>query len=312
MKKFEKQKLIIDTDPGVDDVAALMLALFEDRFDIKLLTTNAGNRPSAITTRNTLHLLEKYGLDIPVCRGAEKPLRRERLDAAHIHGIEGMGTYSPEEPKRLKCIEGSVEDNMFKVIKQNPHEITLCLLGPQTNAALLLTKHPEAAGLLKQIIFMGGSPFGYKKTKPHISFNISSDPEAVDIVLKCGAKIIMVPSELGRRVTHLNYEQVMELSKMNDSGKFLLELYNQYWEPGFEDKRIATNDTCVFEYLLSPRMFKVKRGDIFVDLDKTPGKTIINFSRHGKSLILMGANKRKSFKMIKQSVKRLDSFKFYN
>ena len=312
MKKIEKQKLIIDTDPGVDDVAALMLALFEDRFDIKLLTTNAGNRPSEITTRNTLHLLEKYGLDIPVCRGAEKPLCRERLDATHIHGVEGMGTYVPEEPKCLKCIEGSVEDNMFKVIKENPNEITLCLLGPQTNAGLLFKKYPEAAKLLKQIIFMGGSPYGYKKTKPHISFNISSDPEAVDIVLQSGAKIVMVPSELGRRVTHLTYEQVMELSKMNDSGRFLLELYKEYWEPGFEDQRVATNDTCAFMYLVDPKMFKAKRGDISVDLVETPGKTTIDFSRHGKSLILMGANRRKSFKMIKQSIKRLDDFKFYD
>lgn len=312
MKKQDKIKLIIDTDPGVDDVAALMLALFEDKFDIKLLTTNAGNRPCDITTRNTLHLLEKYGLDIPVARGAEKPMMRERLDAAHIHGREGMGTYVPQAPKHLKCIEGSAEDNMFRIIKENPHEITLCLLGPQTNAGLLLTKYPEAAKLLKQIIFMGGSPFGYKKTKPHISFNISSDPEAADIVLKSGAPIVMIPSELGRRMTHLNYEQVMELSRMNDSGKFLFELYKDYWEPGFEDQRVATNDTCAFMYLLEPKIFKSKRGDIFVDLNDTPGKTTINFSRHGKSIILMGANGKKSYKLIKQSIKRLDSYKFYN
>ena len=149
MKKQETLKLIVDTDPGVDDVAALMYAFFEDKFDIKLLTTNSGNRPIEITTRNTLHLLEKYGLDIPVAKGAEKPLCRERLDAAHIHGLEGMGTYLPQEPKHLKCVEGSAEDNMFRVIKENPNEITLCLLGPQTNAALLFKKYPEASKLLK-------------------------------------------------------------------------------------------------------------------------------------------------------------------
>lgn len=312
MKTTEKQKLIIDTDPGVDDVAALMLAFFEDQFDIKLLTTNSGNRPIEITTRNTLHLLEKYGLDIPVAQGAAKPLCRERLDAAHIHGLEGMGTYLPQEPKHLKCLEGSAEDNMFRVIKENPHEITLCLLGPQTNAGLLFKKYPEATKLLKQIIFMGGSPYGYKKTKPHISFNISSDPEAVDIVLKSGVPIVMVPSELGRRMTHLNYEQVIDLSKINDSGRFMLELYKEYWEPGFEDQRVATNDTCAFLYLIAPKIFKAKRGDISVDVDDMPGKITINFSRHGKSLILMNANGRKSYKLIKQSIKRLDRFKFYD
>lgn len=312
MKKQEKTKLIIDTDPGVDDIAALMLGLFEDKFDTKLITTNSGNRSIDITTRNTLHFLEKYGLDIPVCRGAEKPLTRERLDAAHIHGYEGMGTYIPSEPKKLKCIEGSAPDNMMRVIKENPHEITLVLLGPQTNAALLLQKYPEAATLLKQIIFMGGSPYGYKKTKPHISFNISSDPEACDIVLKSGVPIVMVPSELGRRVTHLTYDQVMEISKLNDSGKFMLEMYQEYWEPGFEDQRVATNDTCAFLYLVDPKIFKAKRGDIHVDTTETPGKTTIDFSRHGKSIILLNANGKKSFKLIKDSILRLNDFKFYN
>lgn len=311
MKKQEKFKLIIDTDPGVDDIAALMLALFDDKLDVKLMTTNSGNRPIEITTRNLLHFLEKYNLDIPVARGAEKPLTRERLDAAHIHGFEGMGTYIPQEPQKLKCLEGSVEDNMFRVIKENPHEITLILLGPQTNAALLFTKYPEAAGLLKQIIFMGGSPYGYKKTKPHISFNISSDPEACDIVLNSGVPIIMVPSELGRRMTHLGYEQVMELADINDSGKFMLEMYKEYWEPGFEDQRVATNDTCAFLYLTDPKIFKAKRGDIHVDTTDMPGKITIDFSRRGKSIILLGANGKKSYKRIKQSIERLGDFKFY-
>lgn len=312
MKKQEKTKLIIDTDPGVDDIAALMLALFDEKLDIKLMATNYGNRPIDITTRNLLHFLEKYNLDIPVCRGAEKPLARERLDAAHIHGSEGMGTYIPSEPKTLKCLEDSAPDNMMRVIKENPHEITLVLLGPQTNAALLLQKYPEAATLLKQIIFMGGSPYGYKKTKPHISFNISSDPEACDIVLKSGVPIVMVPSELGRRMTHLTYDQVMEISKLNDSGKFMLEMYKEYWEPGFEDQRVATNDTCAFLYLIEPKIFKTKRGDIHVDTTETPGKTTVDFSRHGKSVILLDANGKKSFKLIKDSILRLNNFKFYN
>ena len=122
----------------------------------------------------------------------------------------------------------------------------------------------------------------------------------------------MVPSELGRRMTHLNYEQVMELSKINDSGKFMLEMYKEYWEPGFEDQRVATNDTCAFLYLVDPKIFKAKRGDISVDLKEMPGKITINFSRHGKSLVLMNANGRKSYKLIKESIKRLDKFKFYN
>lgn len=310
MKTQDPIKLIIDTDPGVDDAAALMLALFEEKFDIKLISTNSGNRPIEITTRNMLHLLEKFNLDIPVTKGAEKPLFRERMDAAHIHGHEGLGTYIPQTPTKLKCLEGCAEDNMMRVIEENPNEITLVLLGPQTNAALLLKKYPQSAKLLKQIVFMGGSPYGYKKTKPHISFNISSDPEACEIVLNSGVPLIMIPSELGRRKTHLSYDQVMDISKVNDSGKFLLEMYQEYWEPGFEDQRVATNDTCAFLYLVDPKIFKAKHGEIHVDTKDMPGKTTIDFSRNGKSIILVNANGKKSFKAIKNSIKRLEKFKF--
>lgn len=310
-KNIEKSKLIIDVDPGVDDIAALMLALFDPKFDVLLLTTVSGNRPLEITTRNTLHFLEKFNLDFPVAMGASKPLARERIDAAHIHGETGMGTYIPKDPEYKKCLEGSAEDNMWRVINENPHEVTLVLLGPQTNAGLLFKKYPECAKLLKRVVFMGGSPYGYKKTKPHISFNISSDPEAFDILLRSGVELVMIPSELGRRKTHLTYKQVMKLKDFNDCGMFLYEMYKEHWEPGFDDMRIATNDSCVYFYLAAPNIFKAKRCDISVNTTDAPGKTLMYFRPDGKQVLLLDVCRRRAHKLMFDGMKRLDGYKFY-
>ena len=291
-----KHKVIIDCDPGVDDSAALVLAFLEPSIDIKMISVVAGNRTLEICTRNVLHILEKFNLDIPVCKGAEKPLNRNRKDATHIHGVEGMGDYiPPEQPKYKTTMPGNVEDNMYKIIKENPNEIILLVFGPHTNAAKLLTKYPDAAGLLKGLVFEGGSPFGYKKTKPHISFNISSDPEAANIVFTSGIKkIVMIPSELGRLHAHVPYERVMNYRNFGDIGQFVYSMYDNHWEPGFEDKRIATNDTCEIMSLIKPQYFKPMNGRITVDLEDAPGKTFIDFkSKNPNVTVLMKANGRK-------------------
>ena len=302
MKQPLKQNVIIDCDPGVDDSAALILAFLEPSIDIQLITTVSGNRTLEICTRNTLHLLERFNLDIPVVMGAAKPLNRERKDATHIHGVEGLGKYiPPEKPRYKKAItDVSAEDSMYKIIKENPNEIILMVFGPHTNAANLLTKYPDAAGLLKGLIFQGGSPFGYKKTKPHISFNISSDPEAANIVFNSGIKkIIMIPSELGRRHAYVPYEHTMNYPNLGDVGKFVYEMYDQHWEPGFDDKRVATNDTCEIMCLLKPQYFKPMKGYITVDLEDSPGKTFIDFkSKTPNITVLMKANGRKINKYI--------------
>ena len=91
----KKYKVIIDADPGIDDSMALVFALFNDEIDIELLTTVAGNKKLSICTRNTLHILEKFGFNIPVAKGAKSALCRKSKDASHIHKKTGMGGYTP-------------------------------------------------------------------------------------------------------------------------------------------------------------------------------------------------------------------------
>ncbi len=273
-------KVIIDTDPGVDDVACLIYAFFDEYIDIKLLTTVAGNISLEKTTRNLLHLLDLFDLNIPVAKGAVKPMQRESINAEFIHQAEGLGGYTPKTSSR-KLLDKHAVDAMYDVIMQGDGDIIPIVLGPQTNMGYLIQKYPDVVKKIPKIVFMGGSPFGHPDYPDHISFNISSDPEAFKIVLDSGIPLVMVPSDVGRRKAHLSEDFVTMLGKMNAAGKLLADMYSKYWEPGYPDKRVATNDSLALFVLVYPKMFTLKRVCVNVELENAPGKTLVDFTECG-------------------------------
>lgn len=278
---LKKHKVIIDTDPGIDDTTALIFTMFDKRLDVKLYVTVKGNIGVDIATNNMLHLLEKFGKNTPVAKGSSKGMKRDTPDASWLHGKYGMGeTYIPPKAK-TKPIKEDAIDAMARIIKENPHEITVLMFGPHTNMGHLLTRYPECAPLIKQVIFEGFSPYGMPGLKPHISFNIRTDPEAFKVLLDSNIPLVIIPSELGRNVTHLPEEMVNEIGEMNDTGKFLKEIYQHYWEHGYDDKRIATNDTDAYLYLVEPELFYSISVDISVNLDDAPGKTYATIHEGG-------------------------------
>lgn len=309
MKKNKKQKVIIDTDPGIDDTTALIFTMFDDRLDVQLYTTVKGNINVDIATNNMLHLLEKFGKNTPVAKGMNKGMYRDTPDASWLHGKWGMGeTYIPPKAK-TKPIKKDAVEAMYEIITANPHEITLILFGPHTNVGNLLKKHPDCAPLIKQIIFEGFSPYGHKGIKPHISFNIRTDPEAFKFVLDSNIPLVVIPSELGRQDGKISESMVNKIGTYNDTGAFLKDIYQNYWEHGYEDKRIATNDTCAYLYLVEPKLFKTKRADIAVNLTNAPGKTTAVFSRKGKYTVAVGLKRKKFEKSFLGKIKALDDIK---
>lgn len=307
--KNEKYKVIIDTDPGVDDAACLVYALFDEKIDIKLLTTVVGNVKLATATRNMLHLLDLFNLDIPVAKGASRALKRVSPTAEHIHKKEGMGGYIPPKTTDRQPIEENAVEAMYRVLKEGDGDIIPIVLGPHTNMAKLLLKHPDIVDKIPQIVYMGGSPFGLKGHPDHISFNISSDPEAFKVVLDSKIPLVMVPSNIGRRRAHLDEKFVYEMKEMNDVGLFLYEMYKNYWEPGFPDKRIATNDTCALFALTYPKIFKTRKIDITVDLEEAPGKTVVQYNNKSNITLVTDCNRKKFLKLLKLELKKLDHIK---
>lgn len=305
----EKIKVIIDTDPGVDDSACLVHALISDKIDIKLFTTVAGNVKVTTSTRNLLHILDVLDKDIPVAKGASKAMFRISPTAEFLHRKEGMGGYIPPKETIHKTVKENAVEAMYKVLNEGDGDIIPIVLGPHTNMGLLFQKHPDIISKIPKIVFMGGSPYGLPGYPDHISFNVSTDPEAFKIVLDSKIPLVMVPSNIGRRKAHLDEKYVYNLKKINDIGKLLFKMYTMYWEPGFPDKRIATNDTCALFALITPKLFKTRKIDLSVDVQECPGKTIGDYNQNGNITLVTDVKRNKFLKLLKKELKKLNHIK---
>lgn len=306
----QKHKVIIDTDPGVDDATALILSMFDERLDIKLFTTVKGNIQVNLATRNMLHLLDKFGKSYPVAKGAAKGLKRNTPDATWLHGKFGLGhVYIAPAPKQ-KIIKKSAWNAMYDVIMENPGEVTILEFSPHTNIARLIQEHPDCIPYVKGIICEGFSSYGMPGVTPHISFNVSTDPEAFKVVIDSGIPLTIIPSETGRNITHFTERQVKKIGRMHETGKFLELIFQGYWEHGYKDKRIATNDSLAYMYLVEPEMFKYEMVDIAIDLNDVPGKTWATISSNGQFKLITDCNRKKFMKSIFKKLKALKGIKF--
>ncbi len=185
------KKVIIDTDPGADDALAILLALRSPALEVLAITVVAGNVEVALGAENALKLLELAGrTEIPVARGAEKPLSRTLTTAELFHGDNGLGGIELPKSKISTRSEHAV-DLILSMVNARPGEITLITLGPLTNIAMALLKDPSIKGKVKGIISMGGSISGGNVT-PAAEFNYFNDPEAAKTVFDSGIPITMV------------------------------------------------------------------------------------------------------------------------
>ncbi len=317
MKKNKKINCIIDTDPGVDDSVAVILSLYDKTMDIKLITTVSGNLELKKVTRNALHILEKFNrTDIPLACGAVKPMVRESKDAKFIHQNEGLGGYIPPETVKTKPIEKSAVEAMYETICKYKNDIVLFAFGPHTNIAYLIEQHPDVIDMINHIYCEGCAPYGLEsegeRWKNYISFNVSSDPEAFEIVINSGIPITIIPSRMGRDLANFNEEEVKYISEINDTGKFIAKMYSEYWEHGYKDRRIATNDTCACLIMLHPKIFKTKKCFFTVNTTDAPGKTLVEFNRHGNINYAYKVNRKKLHKIYFDAVRKMKDFKFYD
>ena len=284
-------KIIIDTDPGVDDSACLIYAFISKHVDIKLLTSVVGNVSVDTGTRNLLHLMDIFSADYPVAKGERRALCRISETAEFIHQKEGLGGYVPPATVPHKAIKPNAVAEMFNVFSNGNGDIIPLLLGPQTNFGKMLKDHPEIKSKIPKVVFMGGSPYGHPDFPHHISFNMSCDPESFKIVLDSQLPLVMVPSAIGRKKAHLDEKYVYSLKDKGDVGKLLYYMYSQYWEPGYEDKRVATNDTCALLALTHPEIFTFERAFVSVNTTDAPGKTIADFNPNGNVEIAMDVDR---------------------
>ena len=174
-------KLVIDTDPGVDDAIAILMALAACDVEVVGLTSVGGNVPLASTTRNALALLQAAGyVDLPLAKGASRPLKGKFKYAPQFHGSSGLSISLPD-PTITPITQGAVKF-LNDQITQGSSEVLLVALGPLTNIARLLSEHPYALAQAKNIVIMGGAVNVPGNVTPYAEFNIYCDPVAAEIV----------------------------------------------------------------------------------------------------------------------------------
>ena len=189
-------RLILDTDGGVDDAQALLMLIANGRAP-EAITTVFGNVDLEAATRNVLATLAVVGADIPVHKGAAEPLAQEIIHAKHVHGEDGLG--GAPRPGETRAVE-SADGVDFLVTTFNDaaaigERVDLLTIGPLTNLALALEQAPGIVDGIGQLTTMGGTVFGRGNVTPAAEFNIFADPEAAAIVFRAALDTVVVPWE---------------------------------------------------------------------------------------------------------------------
>lgn len=254
-----KHKIILDTDPGIDDAVMISTALNEPNLDVALITTVAGNVTVDKTTKNALTLVDFFNKNVPVASGASEPLLKKFEDAARIHGESGMAGYDFPAPTSRPLAKSAVQA-LRDTIMASEEPITLIPTGAYTNIALLLREYPEVKPKIKEIIAMGGT-LGRGNMTSAAEFNVFTDPHAAAIVYNSGIPLVMVGLDvtLTGRITD---ETTAKVAKLGRAGKMLSAILGHDFD--HDETGTAVHDLQTIFYLLHPEAFQTK--DLWVDV----------------------------------------------
>lgn len=272
----EKRDLIIDTDPGADDVVALLLALASPQeLNVMAITTVAGNVRIDKTSRNARLALEWAGReDVPVYAGAGKPLVRTPIYAENIHGKEGLPGVQVHEPKKALAEGNAVQYLIDTLSKAAPHSITIAMLGPQTNLALALIQAPEITQGIKEVVVMGGAHFNGGNITPVAEFNLYADPDAAKVVLASGVKLTYVPLDVTHKILTSD-QRIKQIEGLNnEAGKVVSGILNEYVKADMVHYGLPggpVHDASVIAWLLKPELFSGKLINVVIDNRDGPG-----------------------------------------
>ncbi len=272
------KKIIIDTDPGVDDSLAIFVALNSPELDVLGLTTVFGNAITSTCTENALRLLEiAKRTEVPVAEGAHLPLNGNlRGAASFVHGENGQGNVELKPPAN-KTLEIDAVTFLKNQIEVQPNEITLVPVGPLTNIANLLTNHPGIDSKIKEIVLMGGNAQSPGNATPTAEANILNDPEAADIVFSAQCEITMVGLDVTNNV-FMSEEQVNKLGSFeNEKSKHISKInpfYFNFLKEFFQDNGMPIHDSSAVTYLVHPEYFETLCCPIKVETEGiSRGKT---------------------------------------
>jgi inosine-uridine nucleoside N-ribohydrolase len=288
---FGQTRVIIDTDPGIDDAFAILLALNSPELKVEALTVVPGNVDGKQGLENALKIVSLANrCDIPVAGGAQHPLNQKLITAQFWHGSNGLaGLELPASKCHADARFGP--DLIIELVHKYPHEVTLIPVGPLTNIALAVSKDPSIAALVKNIVIMGGSITG-GNVDGAAEANIYGDPEAAAIVFNAGWMVTMVGSDVGER-TVMTRKYLSDLqSARGPQSDFVAKLADFYLSRSEKSGYVgaAMYDPLAVGAVVDPTVVTLK--DMHVDVETkgefTRGETVANRMGSNENNVLHG------------------------
>lgn len=273
--------IVIDTDPGIDDAIAILLALAApDALRVRAITVVAGNVSLALAARNARQIVELAGrTDVPIHAGCAGPLQRTLETAEAVHGTSGLGACTLP-PTALKLVDAHAVDALIHILETAPaRSITLCPLGPLTNIATALMRAPALASRIRAIVLMGGA-IGPGNITSAAEFNFYVDPQAAACVFAADAPIVMIPLD----ATHQALATPAWVAALGRRGTRAGRAIADMLAPGLAKNAargrggVPLHDVCVIGYLLWPALFggTAYAVEIETQEDRTIGRSIVD------------------------------------
>ncbi|MBK9005437.1 MAG: nucleoside hydrolase [Anaerolineae bacterium] len=270
------KRIIIDTDPGIDDALAFLLALASPEIQLEALTTTQGNVTIETATRNALAVLELANAShIPVAAGSAVPLVQPLRASAHVHGESGIGNSKLPAPKS-KPLEGHAVDYLIQRVLAEPGELSIFPIGPLTNIAMAIRKEPKFAKAVKELVIMGGAVLEHGNVTPQAEFNIWADPHAAHIVFHSGIPITLIPLD----VTHKCLLKQTHIDRLLETKSPITRFITQAVETCFAHSKsyggegCAMHDPLTLATIIAPELLTFK--ELYVDVDYSTGVSMGN------------------------------------
>lgn len=257
--------IIIDTDPGVDDAIAILMALAAPSVEVTGITVVGGNVPHARGLRNALALLDFVGRpDIPVHRGSSRPLAGRFASAQHFHGASGLTRRLPK-PVTPPASERAV-DFLAHQLSAHPGEIALVAIGPLTNLARLERRHPGSLSRAESLVIMGGAVDTPGNITPYAEFNFHCDPLAAHEVMNSGVPLTLVDLAACRQVT-ISRKTALGLKAGNALGRLSVEIIRNWFKADDRRESMLFYDQIAMAAAFQPRIFTTRQVTLSVETE---------------------------------------------
>ena len=262
-------RILIDTDPGIDDAMAIFYAALHPDIEIVGMTSVFGNVTTDIAVRNAIVLAEKVGQTIPIAKGADKPIVMEPNGVSdYVHGVEGFGTMDAQ-PIKSKPLKEPAHEFICRIINENPGEIILCPIGPLTNIALALEHDPTIATKTKAVYIMGGG-LNKGNVTEFAEANIWNDPHAADAVFAANWVVTMVGLDVTTRVQCIPADFVQLAVSSPVIGGFLneaVQFYMDFYATHYGKRGCDMHDPTAIIAITDPQYFTIETHALEVIVD---------------------------------------------